>query len=157
VDQGADPIKVGEAFGAASTRVIGRSQDAQGRADALETKKTLLFRAARIFDGAGKDKARAERMFAAILSIDPTDDIAAIALEDVRKALGKYEEVIEMLLARTETASEDDKARAFAEIGRIYAHELDDGEQAVVAFTQALCGDPTNEEYANEVERLCGT
>lgn len=157
VDQGADPIKVGEAFGAASTRVIGRSQDAAGQAEALETKKTLLFRAARIFDGAGKDKARAERMFSAILGLDPADDIAAVALEDVRKALGKYEEVIEMLLKRTETGSPDVKARAFAEIGRLYVHELDDAEQAVVAFTQALCEDPTNEEYANEVERLCGT
>jgi tetratricopeptide (TPR) repeat protein len=158
VDQGADPIKVGEAFGAASTRVVGRSQDAAGQAEALETRKTLLFRAARIFDGAGKDKVRAERMFAAILSLDPTDDIAAIALEDVRKALGKYEEVVEMLLARTESAPPGgERARAFAEIGRLYAHELDDAEQAVVAFTQALCEDPTNEEYANEVERLCGT
>ncbi|MBX3230159.1 MAG: tetratricopeptide repeat protein [Labilithrix sp.] len=157
VDQGADPIRVGEAFAAASTRVIGPSQDAAGQAQAQETRKTLLFRAARIFDGAGKDKARAESMFAAIVNLDPSDDIALVALEDVRKALGKYEEVIEMLLARTESTREGEKARAFAEIGRLYAHELDDKEQAVVAFTQALCEDPTNEEYANEVERLCGT
>jgi tetratricopeptide (TPR) repeat protein len=157
VDQGADPIKVGEAFGAASTRVVGRSQDAQGIAEALELRKTLLFRAARIFDGAAKDKVRAERMFANIVNLDPSDDIAQIALEDVRKALGKFDEVIEMLLARTEsTPPGDERARAFAEIGRLYAHELDDGEQAVVAFTQALCEAPTNEEYANEVERLCG-
>jgi tetratricopeptide (TPR) repeat protein len=62
-----------------------------------------------------------------------------------------------MLLARTESAPPGgERGRAFAEIGRLYAHELEDEEQAVVAFTQALCEDPTNEEYANEVERLCG-
>ena len=151
VDQGADPIRVGDTFAAASAQIRGASDDE------LETKKTLLFRAARIFDGAGRDKVRAEQMFAAIVELDPQDDIALVALEEIRKALGKYEELVEMLLAKSQSASEgEERGRALAEIGRLYANELEDPDQAVVAFTQALCEEPTNDEYAAEVERLCG-
>jgi serine/threonine protein kinase/lipopolysaccharide biosynthesis regulator YciM len=152
VEQGADPIRVAEGLAAAAAQVRGDSEED------IETKKMLLSRAARIFDGAGRDKARAEQTYAQIIEIDPQDDIALVALEEVRKALGKYEELVEMLLARSQTAPPgEDRGRALAEIGRLYSSELDDPEQAVVAFTQALCEVPTNDEYASEVERLCGT
>ncbi|MBX3202183.1 MAG: protein kinase [Labilithrix sp.] len=151
VDQGADPIRVGDAFAAASAQVRGASDDE------LETKKTLLFRAARIFDGAGRDKARAEQTYAAIVELDPQDDIALVALEDARKALGKYEELVEMLLNKSQAATPgEERGRALAEIGRLYSTELEDPEQAAVAFGQALCEEPTNDEYAAELERLCG-
>ncbi|MBX3225575.1 MAG: protein kinase, partial [Labilithrix sp.] len=151
VDQGADAIRVGDAFAAASAQVRGTSDEE------LETKKTLLFRAARIFDGAGRDKARAEQTYAAIVELDPQDDIALVALEDARKALGKYEELVEMLLNRSQSAPPgEERGRALAEIGRLYASELEDPEQAVVAFAQALCEEPGNDEYAGEIERLCG-
>ena len=151
VDQGADPVRVGDAFAAASAQIRGASDDE------LETKKTLLFRAARIFDGAARDKARAEQMYSAITTLDPQDDIALVALEEARKALGKYEELVEMLLNRSQSAPPGaERGRALAEIGRLYATELEDPDQAVVAFTQALCEEPSNDEYAAEVERLCG-
>jgi tetratricopeptide (TPR) repeat protein len=151
VDQGADAVRVGDAFAAASAQIRGASDEE------LETKKTLLFRAARIFDGAARDKARAEQMYAAITQLDPQDDIALVALEETRKALGKYEELVEMLLDRSQSAPPGaERGRALAEIGRLYATELDDADQALIAFTQALCEDPSNDEYAGEVERLCG-
>ncbi len=37
----------------------------------------------------------------------------------------------------------EERARIMAEIGRLYASELDDAEQALVAYTQALCEVPT--------------
>jgi serine/threonine protein kinase/lipopolysaccharide biosynthesis regulator YciM len=152
VDQGAEAIRVADAFAAAAAQVRGASDDE------LETKKTLLFRAARIFDGAGRDKARAEQTYAQIVELDPQDDIALVALEDARKALGKYEELVEMLLEKSQSAPPgEERGRALAEIGRLYATELEDPEQAVVAFAQALCEAPTNDEYAAEVERLCGS
>jgi tetratricopeptide (TPR) repeat protein len=151
VDEGAEPSRVGEAFAAAAAQVRGESEEER------ETKKARLDRAARIFDSAAKDKSRAEQTYAAIVELDPTDEIATIALEEARKALGKYEELVEMLLAKSHAAPPgEDRARALAEIGRLYASELEDPEQAVVAFTQALCEVPTNDEYAGEVERLCG-
>jgi tetratricopeptide (TPR) repeat protein/tRNA A-37 threonylcarbamoyl transferase component Bud32 len=158
VDGGADAAKIAEAFARAAAEFTGAtgSDEAESK-DANETKKALYYRAARIFDTALKDNAKAEEMYKAILAIDPTDDIADIALEEVRKALGKYEEVVEMLLARSQAASPgEDRARAMAEIGRLYSNELSDKEQALVAYTQALCETPSNDEYAGELERLAG-
>ncbi|MDB4944260.1 MAG: hypothetical protein JWP97_3794 [Labilithrix sp.] len=152
VEDGAEPTRVGEAFAAAAEQVRGDSDEDK------ETKKGLLYRAARIFDGAAKDKARAEQIYSTIVALDPSDEIAGIALEEARKALGKYEELVEMLLEKSQAAPPgEERGRALAEIGRLYASELDDADQAVVAFTQALCEEPANDEYASELERLCGT
>ena len=152
VEEGAEPARVGEAFAAAAAQVRGD----EGSEDDKETKKALLYRAARIFDSAAKDKNRAEQTYAAIIALDPSDEIAMIALEEARKALGKYEELVEMLLEKSQAAPPgEDRGRALAEIGRLYANELEDNDQAVVAFTQALCEEPSNDEYAAEVERLC--
>ena len=151
VDEGADAAHVGEAFAAAAAQVRGESEDER------ETAKSLLYRAARTFDTAARDKARAENVYIQILALDPNDEIASLALEETRKALGKYEEVVEMLLNKSQAApAGEERGRALAEIGRLYAHELEDPEQAVVAFTQALCEVPTSDEYASEIERLCG-
>lgn len=156
VDEGAEPARVGEAFAAAAAQVRG-GDEAGVSEEERETKKALLYRAARIFDSAAKDKVRAEQTYAAIFAQDPTDEIAQMALEEARKALGKYEELVEMLLEKSQAAPPgEERGRALAEIGRLYASELDDPEQAVVAFTQALCEFPTDDEYAGEVERLCG-
>ena len=63
-----------------------------------------------------------------------------------------------MYLARAESAADgEEKARAMAEIGRIYATELDERSQALVAYTQAFCEDPEAEAYGDEVERLAGS
>ena len=154
VDDGADPVKVAEAFDMAAEQVSDGVDDTD---EVKETKKGLLYRAARIFDSAVKDKARAEKVYLKIIEIDPGDDIAQIALEEIRKQLGKYEEIVEMLVERSEAAAPgDDRARVFAEIGRLCANELEDPEQGLVAFTRALCETPSNAEYAAEVERLAG-
>lgn len=153
VEEGADAARVAEAFSMAADGIeVG--DDKKKR----ETKKSLLFRAARLFEYQAKDLEKAEQMYAWLVDLDPADDIAVTALEDVRKQLGKYEELIEMLLTRTEKAeSRTERARAYAEIGRLYVSELDDPEQAIVAYTQAFCEDPTQASYADEIERLAGT
>ena len=123
-----------------------------------DTKKSLWFRAARLYESAAKDLTKAEQVYGWLVDLDPEDDIAVIALEEIRRQLGKHEELIEMLLARSERAeSSTERARAMADIGRLYAHELDDRAQAAVAFTQALCEDPSSQEYASELERLATT
>jgi tetratricopeptide (TPR) repeat protein/tRNA A-37 threonylcarbamoyl transferase component Bud32 len=157
VDEGAEPARVGEAFAAAAAQVRGGAEEGSDGEEEKETRKALLYRAARIFDSAAKDKVRAEQTYAAILELDPSDEIARIALEEARKALGKYEELVEMLLEKSQAAPPgEERGRALAEIGRLYASELEDPDQAIVAFTQALCELPTSDEYAGEVERLCG-
>ncbi|HEX7664015.1 MAG TPA: protein kinase, partial [Polyangiaceae bacterium] len=151
VDEGADATRIAKAFAEAAANLHVADEDGQ------ETKKALLYRAARIFDGA-EAKEDAERVYAEISELDPSDEIATIALEEVRRSLGKYEEIVETLLARTENAEPGAaRARILSEIGRLYASELDDAEQALVAYAQAICELPGDEEYASEVERLAGS
>lgn len=152
VEEGAEPLKIADAFAMAADQL-----DVGDDAAKKEAKKALLFRAARIYENV-KEREKAEQMYTWIVEADPSDDIAAIALEEIRKQLGKYEDVVEMLLARSEAASSrTERARALAEIGRICLHELDDRGQAVVAFTQAFCEDAHSAEYADEIERAAGS
>jgi tetratricopeptide (TPR) repeat protein/tRNA A-37 threonylcarbamoyl transferase component Bud32 len=150
--EGADQVRIAQAFAMAA------DQPGAGlEAFSDDNKKSLLFRAARIFEGAN-EKENAEEIYTRIIALDPSDDIAVNALMQLRRSLGKFEEVIEMLLARSEAAQTgEDKARAMAEIGRIYASELEDKSQALVAYTQAFCEDPQSDSYADEVERLAGS
>jgi tetratricopeptide (TPR) repeat protein/tRNA A-37 threonylcarbamoyl transferase component Bud32 len=151
VEEGADATKVADAFAMAADQV---ETGEGGEAEARETKKALLFRAARILDRVARNKERAEKVYAQIVELDAEDEIAESALEDIRKALGKYEEVVEMLVARSERAAAGEpRARALAEIGRLYEGELGDPEQALVAFTSALCEHPSD-EIAGEIEQL---
>ena len=150
VEEGADAARVAEAFSmAADTLDIAESKEKR------EAKKGLLFRAARLYEHSAKDAEKAEQAYALLVELDPSDEIALTALEDVRKQLGKFEELVEMLLARSEQAeSRGERARALAEIGRLYAAELDDKDQALVAYTQAFTEAPQDSSYAEEIERL---
>jgi tetratricopeptide (TPR) repeat protein/tRNA A-37 threonylcarbamoyl transferase component Bud32 len=151
IEEGADPTKVAEAFEQAARGVDEFTEDAP------ETRKSLLYRAARIFDVTVRDKERAERMYAAIVELDKNDEIALVALDEVRKALGKYGEIVESLMARTEQQPPgEQRARMFAEIGRICTAELDDPDQGILAYAQALCDAPATRELADEIERLAG-
>src|SRR5262249_49507615 len=121
-------------------------------------KKELYYRAARIFDTILKDKARAEKVYEKLVAFDPKDEIASSGLEEVWRQLRKYEQIVEMLLGRSEAAAPGEaRARALAEIGRLCAAELEDPDQALVAYSRALCETPLEVEYASEIERLAGS
>lgn len=148
VDRGAEAGRIAEAFGMAASELS--TSDA---AEQREAQKALLFRAARLYAAARDDEA-AERTYVRLLELDPGDDIAVASLEEIRRRLGKYEDVVEMLLGRSEQAqSAAERARALVEIGRLYARELQDPEQALVAFTQALCESP-EAAPSEDIERL---
>ncbi|MGH7297881.1 MAG: hypothetical protein ACRELB_23275, partial [Polyangiaceae bacterium] len=151
IEQGADPRRVAEAFESAAGGVDGAAEDG------LEVRKSLLYRAARIFDVGVKDRDKAETIYAQLVALDPTDEIALIALDEVRKALGKHAEIVESLMVRSEQEPPgEERARIFAEIGRICATELDDPEQGILAYTRALCEAPATRELGEEIERLAG-
>ena len=58
-------------------------------------------------------------------------------------------------MARSEAVGPgEERARIFAEIGRICATDLEDAEQGIVAYAHALCESPTTREFAEEIERL---
>jgi predicted Ser/Thr protein kinase len=119
VQEGGEPERVARAFVTAAER---EREGIDAIAD--DDKISLLFRAARVYEGIN-DKAAAEDVYTRILAVDEEDDIAYGALLQARRALGKFEEVIEMLLTKSDAAQgHAEKARAMAEIGRIYASEL---------------------------------
>jgi tetratricopeptide (TPR) repeat protein len=151
VDAGADAGRVTEALLEAASVL---AADDEGQL----AKKSLLFRAARLCTEGGRDLEKAEAIYLQLAELDDTDQVVWIGLEDTRRRLGKFEEVVEMLLARSEQADgAHDRARAMAEIGRLYQSELKDSEQALVAFTQALCEDPSQTSVIAEIERLAGS
>ena len=82
-------------------------EDEQSR----DVKKSLLYRAARIWNGAVRDKEKAEAAYVAITELDPSDDVALSALEQVRRSLGKFEEIVEMLLEKSQAAAETSRVR----------------------------------------------
>jgi tetratricopeptide (TPR) repeat protein len=149
IDEGADPQSVVRGFQMAAEGLTGVDSSA------IDAKKSLLHRAARTLDVAMGDKVQAERVYETIVELDPTDVPAHIALEAVRRSLGKHAEVVESLLARSETAaSGSDKAHIFAEIGRICEVELQDPEQGLLAYSRALCETPLDRDLADEIERV---
>ncbi|XXX82260.1 tetratricopeptide repeat protein [Sorangium sp. So ce134] len=151
VDRGADPGRVAEALVMASQQV-----DAGEGGDHAAAKRLLHYRAARIYEK-GRLHDKAEAVYLRLLELDPGDDIAFSALEELRKALGKHEELVEMLLQRSERAeSAGERARALNEIGHLYVRELDDKDQGVFAFAQALAQDPEQDAYAVDLERAAG-
>jgi tetratricopeptide (TPR) repeat protein len=121
-------------------------------------KKDLLFRAARIHAARSESLPVAEILYKELVELDPDDRVAFSGLEDVRRRLGKFDELVETLLERVEGAqNRGERSRLFAEIGRIYAQEIKDRDQALVAFTQALCEEPRQGSVAAEIERLAGS
>ena len=157
IELGADPHKVADAFSIAADS-IEDGDDEISKIKNVEFKKALLFRAARIYESTLKDKAKAESVYASLLELDPDDDITFTALEEIRKHLGKHEELVEMLLGRSETStSHSERARALNEIGHLYQRDLDDKEQAAFAFAKALGQDTQNDAYAIDLERAAGS
>lgn len=149
IEEGADPLAVAAAFEAAAAGVTGDDPSA------LAVKKSLLRRAGRLFEGAAENRERAEAAYVQLLELEPEDIDARLALEGVRKALGKYTEVVESLIGRSESAPPGEaRARIFAEIGRLCAAELDDPDQGLLAYARALCETPMKRDLADEIERL---
>ncbi len=145
VESGAAVQRIAKAFAAGAEKV-----------DDAELKKSLLFRSARSFASA-RDHEGAEQVYVKLVAIDAADEVAQLGLEEARHALGRFAEIVEALLERSEVVSAGEaRARVFAEIGRVCAHELDDLEQALVAYTQAFAQAPTQREWADVIERLSG-
>ncbi|HNS97346.1 MAG TPA: protein kinase [Polyangiaceae bacterium] len=151
-ERGGDVAKIAQAL------VMAADQIETTDSDGVELRKSLLFRSARLYESKLKDLPEAEKLYVWISELDPADEIADAALEEVRRQLGKTEEVVEMLLARIERAADsEEKATAMAEIGRLYASELEDASQAVVAYAQAFVESPKHVEFADAIERIAGS
>lgn len=119
-----------------------------------EAKLNLAFRAGRLFrQGGNKEEALA--VYTRLLELAPDDRVALTAIEDLRRQLQRYDELVEMWLGQAD-ATEDpsEKAQAMAKIGALYESAMNDPAQALVAYTQAFCIQPEKSDYARSIERL---
>ncbi len=150
VDQGADPRRIGDALRLAADELKGRS-------GAEAARKRLLYRAAALYERTAADLDAAESTYQGLLELDATDEVASAHLERIYRRQGKHERLVETLVARAEhSSSARERAATFARLGALLAVELEDADQALLAYTQALCADPAEADYAEQIERLAG-
>lgn len=153
LNDGADPERIAESF-----RLAALDIHEAGTQKQREMRKELFLHSAQIYEHTLRDLEKSEMMYLWALNTDPTDSVALRSLERVRRGLGKFEEIIETLLGRTEQAeTASERGKTFYDIGKIYLTEMGDMEQALVAFTQALCEEPDKDVYAEEIEKIAGT
>jgi tetratricopeptide (TPR) repeat protein len=128
-----------------------------GKIDDASAKKALLFRAARIQAAEIRDREAAGKTFRAILDLDASDAIARSGLEELKREAGDHDGLAELLLERLELIEDgEERARVLREIGALYEERLDDPENALVAYAQALSDAPDDDKTARAIERLCG-
>ena len=152
LNDGADPERIAETFRLAALDIHEAGTQSQ-----REMRKDLFQRSAQIYEHTLRDLEKAETMYLWALNTDPTDSVSLRSLERVRRGLGKFEEIIETLLGRTEQAEmASERGKTFHDIGKIYLSEMGDLDQALVAFTQALCEEPEKDSYAEEIEKIAG-
>ncbi len=151
VDLGADANRVAQGFMNVVTVVEERGVPGVGPA-----LRTLLQRAARLYESAASYE-EAAALYERLAEDDPRDASSASALVRLRKRQRKFDEAIEFLLRRADqVTSPSQKASCFAEIGALYEKEMDDAEQASVAYVEAFSADPQTVEHARAVERVAG-
>lgn len=132
--------------------------DIVGKIDDAEAKKALLFRSARIHAAEIRDREAAAKDFRAILELDPSDVIARSGLEEIKREAGDHDGLAELLLERLEHVEEAaERARVLRELAALYEERLDDPENALVAYAQALSDDADDEKSARAIERICGS
>jgi tetratricopeptide (TPR) repeat protein len=152
IDLGADPERLADGFFELSRELRTRNEHGTRRAV-----PRLLARAARLYEKAQNNES-AEQLYMNLLELEPDNRATAKALDKVRRTLGKHEELVESLLLRSEKATNpSERAEYLFAIGEVYLSDVDDKEQALVAFAQAFCADPTVSDYADAIERLAGS
>ncbi|MBN2193437.1 MAG: protein kinase [Polyangiaceae bacterium] len=153
IDDGAPPTRIAEALAMASDQ-LAYSNDPH----AFAHRRRLMLRAIRLYEITARDLGAAEALARGLLESDQRDPEVNTILSRLLRAQGKHEELVEMLLNRSqEVAAGSERAEVLAEIGKIYAKDLEDPAQALVAYVSAYCEDPTKTALARETERLAGS
>ncbi len=120
-----------------------------------QQKKDLLFRLARIQDSERKDAAAAEAVYGRILELDPEDEMAQIAVEELKKGAGDFDKVIELLFEKVEKAKDAaDRAVSLREIARVYHKDIKDAGKAFEAISMAFLETPRDEAVLRELETI---
>ena len=129
--------------------------EAARAARSADNRLGLLFRAARIYESDLKDPLRAEAVYQQILALDPGSAIALRGVENARRASGDYHGLLEILLDRADReADQETRSALLHEVATLYEEKLLDGNNAVVAWVQALEQNPKDVRALRAIERL---
>ena len=118
---------------------------AQELADAGLAREYWL-RLAAIDERLGRVDQAAQRLDR-VVSLDPTDESALIALDALYRRAERYENVVEVYRRRLELAVEDPGRREalYAEMAQVYEEKLGRPDEAIAAYREILATDETSE------------
>lgn len=120
-------------------------------------KVDMLLRLARICDTELEDAIRAESAYQQILELVPGDAAAQRGLEAAKRASGDHEGLVGLLLDRLEHETQETARKSLLhEVATLYEKQLRDPDNALIAWTQALLGDPFDQEALRQIERIGG-
>ncbi|MFO0548190.1 MAG: tetratricopeptide repeat protein [Polyangiaceae bacterium] len=102
-----------------------------------------------------QDADRATPAYEAILQIDPTHDVAFLALEKLHAAAKRAEPLIELYLARLDTRDAiPEKTEILRKVAKVFEEELEDRPQAFDALLTAFELDVDDNDTAKYLERI---
>ncbi len=115
----------------------------------------VLLQAASVWEDKIGDRDRAGDVYERILQLDGQNLTASIQLEQVYKAQGNWEKLIELLLARVEfTAESSQRVQILQNVAEIYEKEVGDQEGAFVVLQAAFRENYADKAVSGELERL---
>ena len=118
--------------------LVGSFEQAYERYGADPDSLTLRLAVAEVYEQRLADLERALAVNQAILEIDPEQEQALASLENLYLALGREEDLLQVLATKLELAADDDERRQIqTRIGSIH-EQLGHAEQAVAAYTAVL-------------------
>jgi tetratricopeptide (TPR) repeat protein/tRNA A-37 threonylcarbamoyl transferase component Bud32 len=122
----------------------------------VETKLSLLFRVARIYDTEIKETLRAEAVYQQIRELDSGSQVALRGIESCKRNRGDHMGLIEVLLDRIEQETPAARKALLHEVATLYEKQLRDTDNALIAWTQVLIADPRDSAAKKHVEQLAG-
>jgi tetratricopeptide (TPR) repeat protein len=122
--------------------------------DEAERRETLL-QAAKIWEDQLGELTRAAEIYERLWRADSTDPVASERLESIYRHQGKWTELVDMLLERSEAVAETEpKIETLHEVAEIYEQELSDQESAFYVLQAAFNHDGAHLRTTRELERL---
>ncbi len=114
-----------------------------------------LLQAATIWEQNAADLTRAADVYERVRRADPSHQIACERLEAIYEQQGRWAELVDILLERSESADDiDHQIQILHNVATIYEQELGDQESAFYVLQAAFNRDHAHEQTARELERL---
>ncbi|WP_053234357.1 tetratricopeptide repeat protein [Sandaracinus amylolyticus] len=123
--------------------------------DDAEQKITVLLAIAQTWAEKQEDADRGTSAYDRILGLDPRHEYAFAKLDELHRAAGRWENLVEMYITRTETAeSTAERVDLLRRIAEVQDQRLDDKLQAFDTLLLAWEEDYTDKKTADDLEKV---